>query len=58
MTNADKYEEVFGFPPVMSDCPTSDCKKCPFRKIPKGQWWCSSQEDLYNWWQSEYKEKK
>lgn len=29
MTNAEKYQEVFGFPPDRGNCPTEDCKFCP-----------------------------
>ena len=58
MTNAEKYEEVFGFPPLIGECPTIDCKKCPLRNLHKGEWYCSTLEDKHNWWQSEYKENK
>lgn len=56
MTNAEKYEEVFGFPPI-TECPTSDCERCPLlkRKRKKSQWWCSTQEEQYGWWNSDYK---
>lgn len=49
MTNAQKYEEVFGFPPDQDMCPTKDCDKCPV----------DNYHDSYcinEWWDSEYKE--
>ena len=48
-TNAQKYEEIFGFPPDEDMCPTKDCKKCPV----------DNYHDMYcinEWWDSEYKE--
>lgn len=44
MTNAEKYQEVFGFPPDKGSCPTEDCKFCPAKP-------CNS----YDWWNEEYK---
>ena len=58
MTNEQKFKQVFGFPPITNTCPSSDCKKCPLRNLHKKEWYCSSQEEQYNWWQSEYKENK
>ena len=46
MTNAQKYEEVFGFPPDKFSCPMEECDKCP----------CNYNCDSYSWWDSEYKE--
>ena len=48
MTNAEKFKEVFGMDPDISECPCNDCGKCPvnFRYEPG----CS-----YEWWQHEYK---
>lgn len=43
MTNAEKYQEVFGLIPDTSNCPTEDCSFCPNR--------CNS----YVWWNEEYK---
>lgn len=57
MTNAEKYEEVFGVPPDITRCPTADCDKCFLgkKKRKKGQWWCVTGEDIMNWWNSKYK---
>ena len=53
MTNADKYEEVFGFPPNRYACmydDHKDCKGCPIV--------CEDNSALerLKWWNSEYKE--
>ena len=29
MTNAEKYEEVFGIVPEICNCPTHRCEECP-----------------------------
>lgn len=47
MTNAQKYEEVFGFPPD-KPCPTILCQNCPLHEKDD----CRCEE----WWDSEYKE--
>ena len=47
MTNAKKFEEVFGFAPDCCECPTYSCDNCP-----SDNWGnCASR-----WWNSEYKE--
>lgn len=51
MTNAQKYEEVFGFPPDKSACPTKECGKCPVTV--KGY---LSPCAIGPWWNDEYKE--
>ena len=48
MTNAEKYQEVFGFKPAYV-CPTYTCSNCPiglktcqvneYRLIPIAKWW-------------------
>lgn len=50
-TNAQKYEEVFGFPPDKVGCPTKECGKCPVSA--KGYLSPCASED---WWDSEYEE--
>jgi hypothetical protein len=53
MTNAEKYQEVFGFPPDTGNCPTDDCKVCPCSQMKiKGIYECMT----YDWWNKEYKE--
>lgn len=47
MTNAQKYEEVFGFPLNTSFCPAEKCKICPME---------AETCDCDKWWDSEYKE--
>lgn len=42
MTNAEKYEEVFGFPPDKEMCPTERCENCPqsgYGCYGVGEWW-------------------
>ena len=51
MTNAQKYEEGFGFPPDKVGCPTKTCDECPV----KGKNLLSPC-DTKEWWNSEYKE--
>lgn len=56
MTNAEKYEEVFGIPHDPSNCPTSDCNVCPCGiKDDKGSIACFASR-THEWWNSEYKE--
>lgn len=48
MTNAEKYQEIFGFKPAYV-CPTFECSNCPigvetclkhdYRLIPIAKWW-------------------
>ena len=47
MTNAEKYQEVFGFPPDKTTCPTECCEFCP----------ANSKEPICvcKWWDEEYK---
>ena len=47
MTNAEKYAEVFGFPPDKGNCPTEWCGVCPI--TPKN---CL---DTFKWWDEDYK---
>jgi hypothetical protein len=51
MTNAEKYQEVFGFPPDKGSCPAEDCHVCPINN-------CSEdfgRESTFEWWDEEYK---
>lgn len=48
MTNAEKYEEVFGFPPDTGNCPTELCSECPGHVDDNFNCTC-------NWWNEEYK---
>jgi len=55
MTNAEKYKEVFGFPPDTGNCPAEDCSVCPCSQMKiKEIYECMT----YDWWNKEYKEKK
>ena len=54
MTNAEKYEEVFGFPPDTANCPTEDCISCPCSQKDKEQI-RSCNIPTYDWWNEEYK---
>lgn len=50
MTNAEKYQEVFGFPPDKGNCPTECCTFYPVN--------CSAdfgRESTFEWWDEEYK---
>ena len=46
MTNAEKFEEVFGFKPNRNlcympdevECPNTDCDKCKYDKWLKEEW--------------------
>lgn len=46
MTNAEKFEEVFGFKPNRNlcympdevECPNTDCDKCKYNKWLKEEW--------------------
>ena len=49
MTNAEKYQEVFGFPPDKGSCPTECCKFCPGH-VEAGLCTCK-------WWDDDYKMK-
>lgn len=49
MTNAEKYKEVFGFPPDYGNCPTEWCCECP---ITTKTYDCLKTSD---WWNEEYK---
>lgn len=51
MTNAEKYEDVFGFKPDVNCCPAPTCEDCPVHD--KAQPLCTS-----NWWNEEYIERK
>lgn len=50
MTNAEKYQEVFGFPPDTGCCPTECCAFCPVTP-------CNANEPAatFDWWNEEYK---
>lgn len=50
MTNAEKFEEVFGVKPYTNCCPTTECGECPANNW--GGFDCASM-----WWNSEYKER-
>lgn len=50
MTNAEKYNEIFGFPPDKGNCPTESCEFCPGHT---GEPLCG-----FKWWYEEYKENK
>ena len=52
MTNAEKYQEVFGFPPDKASCPTRLCKNCPVSPDKKNT--CNAGYQ-YHWWDEEYK---
>ena len=49
MTNAEKYQEVFGFPPDKGNCPAERCEICPCSVGGKFNCFCR------NWWDEEYK---
>ena len=49
MTNAEKYEEVFGFKPDTYSCPTRYCKNCPEDKSRS----CRLNDNI-RWWKREY----
>ena len=60
MTNAEKYEEVFGMPLDTAICPTSDCNVCPCANLVRDEDGISiacTSSKVYEWWKSEYKEK-
>ena len=53
MTNAEKYEEVFGIVPEICNCPTHRCEECPeFHNGNNDPFNCLKP----NWWNKEYKE--
>ena len=52
MTNAEKYEEIFGYEPDKGMCPARLCKDCPLS--PDGRTTCPAGYP-YSWWTSEYK---
>ena len=55
MTNAEKYQEVFGLIVDHSMCPTTDCDVCPcVSKDSKGNVSCVG-GCTYKWWDEEYK---
>lgn len=57
MTNAEKYNEVFGMPADTSNCPTSNCYICPCcHRDNQGCVFCVG-GDIYTWWNDEYKMK-
>lgn len=51
MTNAEKYEEVFGLEPDKASCPTRLCNKCPLSPDSKSP--CNAGYP-YHWWELEY----
>lgn len=58
MTNAEKYEEVFGLPVDPSMCPTINCDLCDcVRKDTEGSVSCIA-ACTYAWWNEEYHEVK
>lgn len=56
MTNAEKYEEVFGFPPDTGNCPAEDCPICPCADLKhnNGHNYCVN-SSTHDWWNEEYK---
>ena len=56
MTNAQKYEEVFGMKPDISNCPTDDCKICPCGIKDQHDGIACFASRTNDWWNSEYKE--
>lgn len=57
MTNAEKFEEVFGFEPDTFRCPTYGCDKCPISNVCNNNTKDFHYSDRQKWWYSEYKEK-
>jgi len=56
MTNAQKYEEVFGFPVDKEMCPTAHCENCPIIKLKPFMKLCGTDTTIMEeWWNSEYK---
>ena len=51
MTNAEKYEEIFGIKPDMTSCPTRKCVECPLYNT--NTHLCG--QDTRMWWVSDYK---
>ena len=51
MTNAEKYEEVFGLPVDPSMCPTRGCNNCPVYSLGI----VCSDSNTEEWWGEEYK---
>lgn len=47
MTNAEMYQEVFGFPPGKGVCPTDRCEICPANQ--------ATPLCVCKWWDEEYK---
>ena len=57
MTNAQKYEEIFGFPPDKDMCHTTGCENCPVIKLKPFMRLCTADSTwLKKWWNSEYEE--
>jgi len=56
MTNAEKYEEIFGLKPDYDSCPTVFCDDCPIHNKEFDHLGCSSSMRAV-WWDAEYKEK-
>ena len=53
MTNAEKYEEVFGLPPLTHNCITEKpCPDCPIYNKRTNQCLLT---DKMTWWNKEYK---
>ena len=55
MTNAEKYIEVFGFPPDTGNCPTEDCNQCPCKQIDNNGHLACVGISVSEWWDEEYK---
>ena len=53
MTNAEKYEKIFGREPDVYGCPQQHCKDCPCNKKDEGIE-CKPE----HWWNSTYKKPK
>lgn len=56
MTNAEKYQEVFGMKPDTGNCPTSNCNFCPCASIDDEGCISCIGISVSDFWNSEYKE--
>ena len=57
MTNADKFEEVFGFEPKIADCVAVDCLQCPIADWKRLDFCEGCGKNVKKWWyHTEYKE--
>lgn len=51
MTNAEKFEEVFGFKPNIDKCPAEDCEDCPVGSL---TCMASEQSNPQLFWENDY----